>query len=130
MKINYDCVRDVLLYLESRPAYDHNHQAIYQIFEFGKLPNHLLINYSEDDIMYSLSQLMQSCMINAKDRSTMSGPCIFYSGISPSGHELLSNIQNENIWTKVKETAKSIGGVSLPILSALATSVISKNLGL
>lgn len=50
--------------------------------------------------------------------------------ISPTGRDYLNNIRNEKIWTKTRTIYRSLGQVTLSIVSDIATSLIKRSLGL
>ena len=52
------------------------------------------------------------------------------SGLTWNGHDLLDNIRDSGVWEKVKEHAKSLAGVSIPILAHLAEAEVKRRLGL
>ena len=53
--------------------------------------------------------------------------------LTPSGHEFLANVREENNWKKIKSVSSSIGFASLKVVSAIAegvaTAAINKQLG-
>ncbi|WP_423738704.1 DUF2513 domain-containing protein [Clostridium niameyense] len=50
--------------------------------------------------------------------------------ITWDGHEFLDNIRDNDIWNKTKNTISKINGVSIPIISDIAKSILLKKLGL
>lgn len=47
------------------------------------------------------------------------------------GHDFLADIEDETLWSKTKERAKSVGGsISIEVLKALAAAVMKAHLGL
>lgn len=118
MKLNIDCMRDVLLIIE---------QCGYQEMpSFQKIVD-LLPDYSSDDISYSCEKLYEAEFIDAVHKNYMCGQCpiIKIKNITYSGHQFLDDIRNDNNWGKVKEIASSVGSISVNAISQIATSVIS-----
>ena len=52
--------------------------------------------------------------------------CIFR--LTNQGYDYLASIKDDGIWQKTKEAAKSIGGVSLPVLMDIAIAYGKKEL--
>lgn len=127
MKLNLDCMRDILLVIE---------QCGYQEMpSFQKVVNSLP-GYSIDDISYSCEKLYEAEFIDAIQKNHIRGQCpiIKIRNITYSGHQFLDDIRNDNNWGKIKEIASSIGSTSVNAISQIAASVISaaihSNLGL
>lgn len=127
MKLNPDCIRDILICLESL-EYD----SAYTIQSLvSKLPN-----YSYSELDYHCLQLYEADFIKAmivhSGRYLAKTEKVF--DLTYRGHQFLEEIRSDNVWNKTKETAKSVGSFSISTLSTIATEVITsliqKNLGL
>ena len=108
MKLNMDCVRDVLLTLEE--------------MEYGDRPRivHLaqkdrLSGYSEDEIQYTCIKLLEAGYIEATKINVLNSPpqIVDVSDITFNGHEFLNTVRENKNWEKVKTTAKKAGIFSL-----------------
>ncbi|PFE42468.1 hypothetical protein CN317_23895 [Bacillus cereus] len=123
MKLNHDCVRDLLLTVEES---DRNELlSLHFLLDKNKLQS-----YSEDDIFYTIQRLIEAGYINADTQTYFEGQDAIISSITWNGHQFLDNIRDKSIWEKTKEKASVVGGVSLPILSELAKSYLAEKLGL
>ncbi|PDZ06296.1 hypothetical protein CON03_08555 [Bacillus cereus] len=123
MKLNHDCVRDLLLTVEES---DRNELlSLHFLLDKNKLQS-----YSEDDIVYTIQRLIEAGYINADTQTYFEGQDAIISSITWNGHQFLDNIRDKSIWEKTKEKASVVGGVSLPILSELAKSYLAEKLGL
>ena len=81
--------------------------------------------YSQDDILYSIKQLSDSNLIDFKSLN-VSGLFLGYIlDITPSGHEFLENIRNNDNWGKVKNVSKSVGSQSISVIKEIAVDVIT-----
>ncbi len=129
MKLNYDCVRDVLLSLEETLTIIIDNGE----FSYNSLsPNNLiklsrLSEYSMEDVIYSVLKLGEAGYIKVdinESGSDLLDICI--SDIEYEGHEFLQAIKSDTVWNDVKRVAKKIGSISLPIISSIASSVLSK----
>lgn len=117
MKLNPDCMRDILLVMENAGYLEElSPSTVYK-----NLPN-----YAEDEINYSIIKLKEAGFIDAIIREYNNGIAILrLDDITYTGHQFLADIRSENIWNDVKEVSKKVGSNSISALSQIATSVIS-----
>jgi hypothetical protein len=91
MKLNHDCVRDVLLYLE-------DNLNLGQKIKFDLNTDIALTSkYSKEDIIYSSLKLLEAGFINAKACDTVQpyGPVVIeIASITYNGHLFLDSIRN------------------------------------
>lgn len=122
MKLNHDCIRDILLFLEENLKFN----EYINLLDLSKNLN----QYEIDDIKYSLLKL-DECnyltlhSINADNEIMIE--CIIMD-ITIFGHEFLDTIRPETVWTQVKETSKKIGFQSLKAILQISTPLISEYL--
>ena len=125
MKIDYNCIRDVLITLETSLtlADDLSYNEI-PLINFIHFP--ALSKYDTKQIAYCVYKLAEAGYIDtgefhiSRKRTYCSIRCITYKG-----HEFISNTANPNIWKKTTNIAKKIGAFSIPILSQIASDIIS-----
>ena len=126
MKLNYDCVRSVLLTVEKSKTIDEelnlNPLAVETIFE--QLPKH-----EDSEILYTIEKLKEAGYINAALHFA-AGHFIdgTVSSITYSGHEYLDNIREPEVWRKVKAMLKNAGATTLPLISQAAKMLIGSQL--
>lgn len=129
MKINLDCVRHILLYLEDNLEYDQDKKDIqrHETITIIQLANALneAKGYTEDEVFYAAEQLYQAGYISAKvSGGGMLGYDFFFIyDITYDGHTFLNNIRDNNIWSKIKEVAKATTNFSLPVIGAAAKTL-------
>lgn len=96
MKLNPDCVRDVLLSVEANTNYD-------KMWEFN--PYNIQVNalkkYSGEEIVYHVSQCDKANLIDGC-RILELGKYVIISDLSPQGHEFIANTTPEPVWSKIK----------------------------
>lgn len=124
MRLNQDCVRDVLLAIEDISTIN-NRVSLYDLLntDFCK-------KYTIDDLVYTTLKLSEGGLINASTIGSLSGKGFIIRSITWDGHEFLDNIRDNDIWNKTKNTISKINGVSIPIISDIAKSILLKKLGL
>ena len=126
MKLNYDCVRSVLLTVEKSKTIDEelniNPVTVETIFE--QLPK-----YEDSEILYTIEKLKEAGYINAALHFA-AGHFIdgAVSSITYSGHEYLDNIREPEVWRKVKAMLKNAGATTLPLISQAAKMLIGSQL--
>lgn len=130
MKLNKDCVRLLLMYIE-------NH-CVYETDKFGDKRMRTvnlcelkdaqeLSGITEDDLKYTIVKLFEGNYI--KGDMTLKDSGVNFETVSITqltliGHDLLDNIRPENAWNKTKELLQKAGDFSLHIMSQLASEVM------
>lgn len=129
MKLNPDCLRDLLMYLESetRPNY------IVSFTASGlREKSEKLSRYSADELLYHIEQCSASGLLIQYTKD-LSGNLLI-ADISPKAHEFLANIRDDTLWGKTKGIAREVGSASMSALGEIAAGVVSaiihKKLGL
>ncbi len=117
MKLNPDCVRDVLLAVESCPF----NQTLNIETLSATLPD-----YSEDDLWYTCLKLNEGGYLTLISveimRSYRPGiKCII--DLTYQGHEYLNTIRSPKIWSKAKAAGQHIGNFSLKTLGLIAQEI-------
>lgn len=127
MRLDMDCVRNVLLALEKLTNVDENHlhQRITTEDVFTEVPN-----FDEKEIYHTLYTLYQANYIEADKIDFCGGSDLIIEAITWPGYELLNNLRSEQIWKSVKQKIQPLGTVSINVLSQLATKVVSDFLGI
>lgn len=118
MKLNPDCIRDILLVVEEIPDINHCWR-----FDEETIPE-LFPNYSFDEVMYHIRQ----CQLNNfffQATINITGTSCVVSDLSPEGHEFLANIRNDSFYNKVKSIGAELGVQSLKDLTQIALSAAS-----
>lgn len=121
MKLNQDCVRDLLIYLEDSLGY---HKRLY-------VRDIKLKDYSSNELLYTAEKLKEANFLNcfggiySKYNLPLSVDSITYQG-----HQFLDTIRDDNIWASAKTKIKTVASVTLPILQDLCTCYLRLKLGL
>lgn len=125
MKLNHDCIRDLLLEIEEKKPFEtllvtYNFQN-YDVYK----------KYSFNELMYCLSKLNEAGILDA--RVDVANNKINYyqiGNITFYGHEFLDNIRDDETWKKVKRVANETSSMSVTLLSKLAFQYLSKKFNL
>ena len=126
MKLNYDCIRDILLTIEEIP----NRKDELFLANFKSYKK--LSKYNEDEIQYNALKLLQEEYVTGlKISGNNTTTVLRLTDLTWSGQELLNDIRSETVFNQTKEKIiKSVGSASLTIFQQLASTIVLKTLGL
>ena len=116
MKLNQDCIRDLLLYLEEN----------LKLNDYLSISNISLKNYSSEELLYTADKLYEAgylkCSRKVYDNTDL---MIFVSSITYTGHQFLDNIRDDKVFAKTKSILSGFKSVSIDIISETASKVIT-----
>lgn len=124
MKLNPDCVRDVMLALEEITGINYGRIYRFAGVNCRSLSSRFKGVYDEGEIAYTLIQLAESNYIKMSfqcdgNHLTVDMGNILY--VTPKGHEFISQIQDKERWTtKIKPAVRLFGNVSLSVIEAIS----------
>lgn len=116
MRLNHDCIRDILLYVEENINEQNNKIAV------GGLIKSMDSKYDAFTIKYHIIQLNQAGMFTHAIIADGNIP-LFIMDLSWEGHSYVDNIRDNKVWAKVKSSTKAIASISMPILIEYAKTV-------
>lgn len=132
MKLNPDCIRDVLLYLEENLTYKNNSISM----EHKEIPIAIVVSnvsennkHSSEDVQYSIEKLFEINYIKIKNISYDKNKYIVSGNIydiTYEGHNFLNNIRPKNIWEATKSGASKLGLMSVHALSTISMKIVEK----
>lgn len=126
MKLNHDCVRDLLLHIEENLTYGY----------YLEVSEATLKSYSREELLYTADKLLEAGYLDGNKRNTINSslPYIRITAITWSGHQFLDNIRDDGVWKDTKKVLSRFSSVSLGfvgnVASQVITSLIQKQLGL
>lgn len=129
MKLNPDCIRDTLLYLEEQLTIDYSNNT-FEFITLYQLTENMIEKYngkySEDDIWYSVYNLTNIKFIEGTIHDSGKQKMIIceIENITWDGHQFLSTVRSDTIWEATKKKAKQIGGMSIHSLSMISMSIM------
>lgn len=126
MKLNVDCIREILLVMEDIPFNDS--------ISMPEL-REVLSDFSSEDIDYSCIKLKEAGYINAVIKELPEETIVLkLRDITFLGHQFLNNIRSDDIWQNTKAVSQKIGSSSINALSQISagivTTIIKSQLGL
>lgn len=128
MRLNLDCVRDILLCVEENTGL---YKSCYFV-DFGP-PGHedfidddivvppyqldLEKKYSNEELIYHVQYCINDGLLSDSDYITNEE--IQIEDLSPSGHEFIANIRSDKNFTWLKKTLSKVGSDAIPVAMQL-----------
>lgn len=127
MKLNYDCVRDVLLYIEENIEYiNTDNNLAHKSLNFGQVIKGLP-KYEKNDVIYSIEKLFEARFIVLTSLYRNNSGEITKAQIADitwNGHDFLNNIREEVVWDATKIAANKVKAVSVFTLKTISAQII------
>lgn len=117
MKLNLDCVRDILFTVEENTN-SISSMTYHPGDEFERLEP-----YSIDEIRYHIMQCEEFGLIRKVNR--MLDGTFVIRDLSPEGHMFLADIRSDANWEKTKTIAQKVGSNSMSAIIKIASELIS-----
>ena len=126
MRLNNNCLRDILLYLESCDYYilNENNDVESNGVLFEKICKENA-QYSKPEIYYSLSNLEQAGFINMSKSSISNSLDCCVNFITFQGHEYQNQIKDEKNWSCRQHGLKSLSYLSMDAIHSIASGITS-----
>lgn len=122
MKLNLDCIREILITIEEYP-----NEMDLDVDSFLILMQKNNFNYAEKEVIYCCKRLYEANYINLIFDDYSDKEIIMSIGdLTFFGHEFLQKIKNDNNWSKTKRIATKIGSFSIDVISQIAVNVITQ----
>lgn len=116
MKLNHDCVRELLLYLEEN--LDNSNKI-----QFSEIK---ISNFDDATIIYTAIKLCEAGYIAAKIERDVCGEIFGYiSDISWDGHKFLDTIRDNQVWNSTKKILSKVSSSSISFVSNVASQVLT-----
>lgn len=126
MKLNADCIRDVMICIEENLEYN-TEWTIKTLHDF-------LPEYTFEELSYTCQKLNEGGLLNV-----MTVPMMSYiepqiarvQSLTFDGHEYLETIRSPKIWQQTKEYIKSTSlGVSIAVIGEIAKRLTLKSINI
>lgn len=126
MKLDKDCIRLVLLYVEGHCVYKTNKfgdKTIHNVNLYELAHAEEFSGINEDDIRYTIVKLLEGGYIKGTlipKNSGLDFDIVNISQLTLRGHDLLDNIRPEPVWNKTKSILQKVGDFSISIMAQVA----------
>lgn len=118
MRLNQDCIRDIILYVEA------NTETFDTCIGFEELCSAL--SYDKKTLDYHIRMLHEANLFTSVYYSE--GSIEFVTCLSFEGHSYADNIRDNKVWKTIKKGVNTLTSVSLPILMKHASDVVINSL--
>lgn len=127
MRLDPDCVRDILLFIENMDTYvlDKDNDVTLQGAFLEEISQNLP-QYPETQLYYTLDKLEEGGLINMT--SQWGGGALtscHVSSMTYAGHEFLASIRDSGRWNVVKAGLCAVKNYSLAAITAIAEGITS-----
>lgn len=134
MKLNPDCIRQLLLCIEAntglrKPAFFIDSGLEKSEILIGNDPisppeyqTKLLKTFSNDELIYHINYCVQADLLFTN--GSLGLYQITITDLTPKGHSFLENIRDNKIWSGIKDIAAKIGSRSLESMIQISSNVI------
>lgn len=122
MRVNPDCARLIMLYLEENLTYSGS------ISSLALAEKTIFTSFKRDDVFYAVKQLYKEDYIECIEKKTIQNGNIYYIfDVQPKGHRFCELIRNEDEWNNTKPKFKDLSTFEsiTAILSNVATIATS-----
>ena len=128
MVLNYECIKDLLSYIESKTtATNTNGTFAINSITLKSVIADKMADYSAEEIFYTLTQMADANLIKIDGILRKGGRISNFNidDLTPDGHRLLNDIKNPEINSLISKAKECIGQVSMQTFVKAASSVIS-----
>ena len=122
MKLNPDCIRDIMFYLEE-------HLSISSELEIEEVSVYTLekaLSYPIQELANTLFALDDAGFIEINyDFGSNRIDILNVSRITYGGYQFIESVRPEPVWNKVKSVGRHVGSFSMNTITQVATSVLT-----
>ncbi len=134
MRLNLDCVRQILLIVEENTGLrkycffiDSSLSECQTASGDSLIPlpdyqTNLLKKVDNDELIYHINYCVEAGLLSMDTSYGLYQLVI--KGLTPKGHDFLENIRDNKIWSGVKNIAANVGSTSLDAITQIASNVI------
>lgn len=120
MKLDIECVRDVLIYIEENLEYN-------STLTLSSIYDELAPRYQKNQIDYTCIKLLEGNYMNLITKNVEGKVLpLAVSSLTFDGHQFLEKIRNPKVWNPTKRFAKNLGSISIQTLSQISSDIIAK----
>lgn len=125
MRLNYHCLRDVLLAVEDHEYIDPE-LNLYDLWHNDLLDLPQLSIYDKQDITYAAIIAIESELILGQFKTENDEiSYLFIKRLTAKGHNFVENIRPESVWDTICSFGEDLGTLSIDMISDMAPKIIS-----
>ena len=119
MRLNLDCIRDILLFIEENTDFENTDVDASDLVE-------ALNKYDKNTLFYHINKMHSAKLFDSIDYCE--NELLYISSLSWTGHAYLDNIRDNTVWDKTKAAIGKLSSVSFPILIQKAADIATLSL--
>ncbi|ANZ70343.1 DUF2513 domain-containing protein [Pediococcus claussenii] len=124
MRLNQDCIRDVMIDVEEHSTWDA--YPANMVMPTGLKTYSSYKKYGHDDFIYTLDKLCEAKLIQGAPQKGGDTITDFYVyGLTWEGHKFIDTIRDPKVWSNTKKVASHLESVSVSLLSSIGSNVIN-----
>lgn len=127
MRLNHDCIRDVMLAVENDLQF--TRVSILRLADETDnfLRENDLPKYKSEDLLYTTSKLIEAGYLNGvlSETDQLGIENVYIDSITWEGHNFLDTVRDPKIWKATKKIVSHLESVSITILSKVGTGVLN-----
>lgn len=120
MKLNQDCVRDIMLFIEKNVTFG----MFLHLNDFIESSD--LKKYDSKTIKYTLGKLDETKFLHSNATWIDNNLVMFSTGmLTWDGHKFLDTIRDSKVWSTTKSVTEKLASVSMSMIESISAQVIS-----
>ncbi|MGK9347641.1 DUF2513 domain-containing protein, partial [Melissococcus plutonius] len=120
MKLNHNCIRDIMLFIEEYSSF----RRCFCLNDFLSIDQ--LSDYNEDTIKYTLAKLGETNFLNADSQWANHDLIRFNTNmLTWEGHKFLDTIRDDKVWADTTSIVSKFSSVSISMVENIASNVIA-----
>ena len=128
MVLNHDCVRSLLLWLETNQSVGPTGKpdSVMMRNIYGQFPD-----FSPAELNLAATYLVQKKLISLRSGMTVENAApraYVISGITAAGYDYLAAVKDDSVWKKIKEKIGSTALASVPNVIAVAAEIFASTI--
>ena len=124
MKLNYDCLRDVLLAVEAHEYID-NDLKVSELWPSDLLALPALAFYDRKDVTYAAMIAIEAGLLLGKfQASNEEIDYLYIMRLTADGHDFIESIRPELLWEQLRELGENTGIMSISMIKTAAPQLI------
>ncbi len=123
MKLDLDCIRDILLFVETNQRFKSS--RLLRPIDLDELITGLP-SYDPDLVLYTCQKLDEGGFLVFYEH--YASDCLYDSGVSEitfKGHEFLETLRREDVYKKTKSIISKVGSFTLDFVKDVASNVLA-----
>ena len=118
MRLNSDCARLVMLYLEENLQYSQSISGE----ELAEIP--IFTSFEHDDVLYAVKQLCKEGYLEFSSSDRIRGGALYrVKDVEPKGHKFCELVRKEDEWNKSKPLLENLS--TIESITAVLSNLIS-----